>query len=796
MLALFYIQFCYPQLIIYYDSEVARFLNLIIAFVAMAILVTLSNNTIKKHLKQEEAIAKDKAQELKDASEDAERNRDLLSTLKDLQSTFLIDEELKESFNKLLEKLLAITGSEYGFIGEVLRDDEDDSPYLKTHATTNISWNKETSDFYDKNVPEEMVFWNLETLFGHVMKTESHVISNSPYSDKRSGGLSEGHPDLNTFLGLPVMHNKEMVGMLGIANRENGYDEDLVNFLRPFLSTYGTVIQNIRLKRTQKKYEKELRLAKEKAEESVRLKSQFLTNISHELRTPLSLIIGPITSLLRQNPEDIQIPSILKSLGMIKSNSNKMLLFIEDIMDLAKLNSEKLEVQTSTNHMYSFIQEIYSLFKIETTYRDIDFILKYTLPQSTVLNFDTRKVEKVINNLLSNAFKFTKDGGKIIFSITQVEGHVKVEIQDTGMGIDPDDLPHIFDRFYQTKDVNKPIFSGTGVGLALSQELAQIQGFQIFVSSILFKGSCFSFLLPAELEENYDASGTIDTTKKVNNLTPIRLKKEDKLSILIVEDSLEMSEFLKETLENEKYQISLAENGLVGLDILENNPMHFDLVITDLMMPEMDGFGLLESLRSTSWGMDLPVIVLTAKTGEKNKLKALKIGIDEYLTKPFVVDELITIIQNSIQNNHVRKIWNAKKKAEWKGELDIQKSEIAIPKNKELLINKSGIDQERVILAKEIVLKNIDVVSFSVENLAKGLTLSTRQLYRFMQLNIGITPLHFIKEIRLLEARSLLENKTYKSVKEVSYATGFGTVRHFSKSFISRFSKKPSSYLK
>jgi DNA-binding response OmpR family regulator/anti-sigma regulatory factor (Ser/Thr protein kinase) len=418
-----------------------------------------------------------------------------------------------------------------------------------------------------------------------------------------------------------------------------------------------------------------------------------------------------------------------------------------------------------------------------------------------VLDFDSYKMEKIINNLLSNAFKYTADSGAITVSIIDTGMAIKVEVQDTGIGIKSEDLPHVFERFYQTKEAKKKDVSGSGVGLALAQELASLQGFEIYVRSILNEGTTFSFLMPKvesvalvpnKIEPNYPSM--VEETPEVVGNMPETSEQKKKPSILIVEDNHDMAAFIKMVL-GTNYDISLAENGLIALNILKENSGQFDLIITDLMMPEMDGYELLEHIKAAKWGTHLPVIVLTAKSGEASKLRTLAIGVDEYLTKPFSVEELNIHVKRLIENALVRKDWQKKETTEEEVIPALSVTDTNAPG----AVKESALSiaaGEKIEEARAVVLKNIDETEFTVDDLARAVAVSKRQLYRFMQANVGLTPLKFINEIRLQEARQLLEDGACSTVKEVSYSIGFMSARHFSKNYATRFGKKPSDYFK
>ena len=608
-------------------------------------VIAMGLNFVNTRIQRERIKSEGIKAQLNAEKKEAEQNRDLLAMLKDLQSDFFLEEDLKNAFDNLLAQLLKLTNSTLGFVGEVLLSD--DQYELEIHAFSTVNPNREHSLNALSCIPKE----DLDSLSAYVMEAENYVIANKRSDLEAAKVVLADWTLFDNFLGIPVTYNHEKVGLIGIANREGGYDEDLVHLLSPFLSTYGSVLQNIRHKRTQTEYENELKEAKELAEYSNRLKSQFLTNISHELKTPLALILGPIELILTKPIEQFNTGELRNYLGIMQRNGNKMLEHIEDIMDLAKLNSNELTVQTKPLELFPFIQNLYILFKTEVAYRDIDYELNYEVNKQLMVPLDFKKIEKIINNLLSNAFKYTKEGGKITLSVLAIDRMITVKVEDTGIGIPSDHLPYIFNRFYQVKREGETIFSGTGVGLALVKELADIQGIVVDVESTLSKGSCFSFILPYVLPVSYvkESVAAVENTIYSSGLVG-----NEQCTILVVEDNYDMRLFLKKILKDE-YEVLLAENGLKGLEIVQADPSRINLIITDLMMPEMDGFELLENLKKEASTADLPVIVLTARHEKDSRLNALKIGVDEYLTKPFSIDELFATVKHLLQNYNQRK---------------------------------------------------------------------------------------------------------------------------------------------
>lgn len=609
-------------------------------------VIAMGLNFVDERIQRERVESEKKATQLNAEKKEAEQKRDLLAMLKDLQSDFFLEEDLKNAFDNLLAQLLKLTNSSIGFVGEVLLIDNKYS--LEIHA-----FSVENASYRDSITKED-----LNSLSNYIIDAENYVIANKATDLEAATVVLSDSTLFNNFLGIPVTYHYEIVGVIGIANRKGGYDDELVHLLSPFLSTYGSILQNIRLKRKQTEYENELKEAKELAEYSNRLKSQFLTNISHELKTPLALILGPIDLLLTKPIEQFNGGELRNYLGIMQKNGKKMLEYIEDIMDLAKLNSNELKIQTKPVALFPFIQNLYTLFKTEVAYRDIEYQLNYEVNKQLVIPLDTKKIEKIINNLLSNAFKYTKDGGKISLSVLVVDQTIQIKVEDTGIGIPAEHLPYIFNRFYQVKKEGETIFSGTGVGLALVKELADIQGIEINVESTLSKGSCFSFSLPYDLPDSYVQEPLAGIEKTLDD--SVHFDKQQG-TILVVEDNYDMRLFLKKILKDE-YEVILAENGLKGLELIQAQSSKISLIITDLMMPEMDGFELLENIKKQPSTADLPVIVLTAKHEKDSRLNALRIGVDEYLTKPFSIDELFATVKHLIHNYNQRKKTGLQKK--------------------------------------------------------------------------------------------------------------------------------------
>lgn len=518
-----------------------------------------------------------------------------------------------------------------------------------------------------------------------------------------------------------------------------------------------------------------------------RIKSRFFANISHELRTPLTLIIGPITLLLNQLQQKPEATPIKKSLKGIKKSSENLLKLVEEILDLSKMEAQKLGLNEEAVHLESFVQDIYQSFSKQADYLNINYTLEFNIEASLYLLLDSNKVERMLNNLLSNAFKFTGEGKQIRLTVNHSENEIKFIVTDTGTGIHPSDLPHVFERFYQSKQANTPTQGGTGIGLALVAEYTQLMAGSVHADSSLGEGSSFSISLPKQVVQlsaqeqqqillQYQPTLISDLTDELK-----LVQNSDKpITILVVEDHPEIRNFIHSIL-NLDYNVLTAPNGLEGLNILQNNPESIDLIISDVMMPQMDGFEMLEAIKADKNWQHTPVIMLTARASEEDKLHALTIGVHDYLTKPFSIEELKVRINNLLHNAFDRKTW-LKEQLE---PLDETPTSPDIPLE---------VDAKWVKKIEDFMASQIDNEAFTIPLLAEHMYLSEGHLRRKLKRITGLTPAKMFKLVRLNMARSYLEKGTFATVKEVAFAVGFQTADNFSKSYKKQFGKLPSAY--
>ncbi|MCF6349249.1 MAG: response regulator [Flavobacteriaceae bacterium] len=388
-----------------------------------------------------------------------------------------------------------------------------------------------------------------------------------------------------------------------------------------------------------------------------KMKTRLFANISHEFRTPLTLIKGPIEQL-EQHPEKKLSISNVK---MIRRNANRLLKLVNQLLDLSKLESGNLELESSEGNVYKCLRAVASSFSSHAAQRNMDY--QINIPSKKILwaSFDRDKLDKIIYNLLSNAFKFTDDEGIVKILVKFSKEQLKIEVVDSGCGIPSDRLPFVFDRFFQVDDSFTKEKEGTGIGLSLTKELVELMKGTIHVESEYKRGSVFKIMIPLEeiktVQKEDEEEFNIKINKEEASIT-IKPQNKNLHTILIVEDNKDMRDFIKQQLEDE-YQIIEAYNGQDGLE--KASKIMPDLIITDLMMPKMDGITLCKQLKKEINTSHIPVIMLTAKAGVENKIEGLETGADDYLTKPFNSKELHARIKNLIeQRQKLRELFSKK----------------------------------------------------------------------------------------------------------------------------------------
>lgn len=525
------------------------------------------------------------------------------------------------------------------------------------------------------------------------------------------------------------------------------------------------------------------------------VKSRFFANISHELRTPLTLILGPLGYII-EGEFPLKKGQLIKSLKNIYAHAQSLLQLVEEILDLSKLDAKKLELKEEPTPISIFFNNILSSFKSEFEYKNLTFTSTIDIPSThEYLWTDQQKIKKVLYNYLSNAIKFTPKNGSISCQIILIEDKVEllILVKDTGEGIHPKDLPHVFDRFYQSKYHEGIDRGGTGIGLALVQEFAYLMKGRAWVDSTLGKGSAFYFKYPVKTA--FKKQIMPFTQKELEGLEidkEVVISNTKNSNILVVEDNRDMRGFIAEVL-SQYYEVFTAENGNEAMKFLSATSQDIQMIISDIMMPEMDGVSLLKELKNHEYYKAIPVVMLTALASEKDKLSALNLGVDDYLTKPFSVAELLVRVRNLLFNYYQRKKWieeieHTKKHRSELYAIDTdQKTKMANAFEKE------GI---RVKELEKYVLHQIKMhEEVNRELLAEKAEMSIRNLNRKLKESTGLSASQFIKEIRLRWARSCLESQTVTSISHLAYQCGYSTPETFSRHYKQLYGKLPSEYL-
>ncbi|MCA0232699.1 MAG: response regulator [Bacteroidetes bacterium] len=511
------------------------------------------------------------------------------------------------------------------------------------------------------------------------------------------------------------------------------------------------------------------------------LKTSFFANISHEFRTPLTLILSPLKDLRREFPErDI--------FRLMQQNAERLLALINQLLDLSKLEAGKMDMQLQRSDLAQFLNYLFASF--ESLGQNKKIIFQYEQSQlSYIADFDQDKIEKIVTNLLSNAFKFTPPNGRVQVRVDYQKTQLLLKVQDFGIGIDPQRLPRIFDRFYQADSGDNRTYEGTGIGLALVKELVQVMKGSIHVESKVGEGSVFTVMLPM-LEESTavqgQVTGSINMPKEQALLVeelPIETPTNDgKEVLLIVEDNPELRAYIREIFAPHYYLLE-ASDGQEGLEkAIEELP---DVVICDLMMPRLDGFGFCKAMKNNELTNHIPIVMLTAKATLTDRLEGLELGADDYLSKPFDREELQVRVRNLIKQRQILLQKYTKNKASELAQKSQMEEETAL-KNR---IN----DEQFMQRCHEVLMQHLGESGFDVERFAETMNVSAVQLRRKLKASTGQGVIEYLRNFRLEKAAEMLANKT-ETVSEVAYKVGFESLSYFSKMFLEKFGKNPSEW--
>lgn len=629
-----------------------------------------------------------------------------------------------------------------------IQESNNDFQYFLEGFDQNWSeWNRETKKEYTNLPSGEFTF---------------KVRSKNALGDSSNAALFQ-------FVILPPWYRTWWANFLGIIFLLV-FINYLIKYRVRYLSNKNIILEKVVSERTAEINEQKVTLEKQANQllEMDQIKSNFFANISHEFRTPLTLIKGQLENVLGMVKDDI----VKKKINIAFNNSNRLNRLINQVLDLSKLESGKLKLEFETTDIISLLKNRVASFDSLAEQKSI-FLEFNSNIEKLFLNIDKEKIEEVIDNLISNAFKFTPLNGKISLTIDKEKSgfseNAVVKISDTGIGIPEDKLQHIFDRFYQADSSATKQFEGSGLGLAIAKELVELHGGSISVSSKLNSGTSFSIRLPID-------EIILNPAEAEQSIIPeITDGGEDKSMILIVEDNNEVRNYIKENLEK-NYRIDEAVNGEDGIyKAIEKIP---DLIITDVMMPKVDGFELCTKLKKDRRTSHIPIVMLTAKADEQNKLDGLQIGADEFLAKPFSPRELEIRVGNLI---HIRQLLREKYK------------EISVIKSEDIKAN--PIDKEFLKKVFILIKDHLEDNQFSVQKLADEMAMSVSQLNRKLNALINQSAGKLIRSTKLDYAAKLLE-KNAGNITEIGYRIGFSDLPSFTNSFKDKFGVSPSEYLK
>ena len=509
-------------------------------------------------------------------------------------------------------------------------------------------------------------------------------------------------------------------------------------------------------------------------EEANKAKLQFFTNISHELRTPLTLIADPVNYIIHDDNLNSQQRSMLQ---IVQRNVLVLTQLVSEILDFRKVQNGKMELRLSDFNLTESMKQWIKLFSVSAQKKNI--AISMDAPDTIMLRADQDKIERICYNLLSNALKYTSEGGEISLMAKEEGGRVMISVADNGCGISSDELPYIFDRFYQAKNAGR----GTGIGLAIVKAFTELHHGEVSATSIEGKGSTFTIHIPVrqkgevtnqpteKIEQLVEPSSAEEVPNQARHIDElIQPYQTDKPEVLIIDDNIDIRTYLRSVL-SEKYNVSEAADGKVGLELARK--IVPDIVLSDIMMPVMDGLAFCQQLKTDKAISHIPVILLTARSLDEQRAEGYEHGADAYLSKPFSLRLLLSRIDNLIESRKkLNQTWS-------KG---VEDDEIGNISNE---IDKSFLKQLR-----KIIQENLADSDLSVEQIGDEIGLSRVQLYRKVKALTGYSPVEMLRKARLTRARHLLRT-TEKTVSEVAYAVGFSTPSYFSKCYKDEFGENP-----
>jgi len=532
------------------------------------------------------------------------------------------------------------------------------------------------------------------------------------------------------------------------------------------LTAGAFLVRFIYLKERRRMAEKAAEEQRRQEEELNQMKFRFFTNVSHELRTPLSLIILPLESLMKEMKGTQAFPR----LETMHRNAKSLLDLVNHLLDFRKVEMGGEKLQLRKGNFSDFVVAALDVFRDEAARKDIRLTLSDE-SANPMMAFDSSMIQKVVSNLLSNALKFTPEGGSVEVRLSDEDGRrIRLDVADTGIGIPEEDLPYIFDRFYRSGNVGEAL--GSGIGLSLVRQYVEMHRGSVTATSELGNGTTFSVFLPTGLDENVQSADVAEEIPAEETEAPAGSRKR----LMVVDDNADFRLYLREELSRD-YDVSDASDGEECLRKLpQERP---DILVADVMMPNMNGFDLTRKVKEDVETSHIAVILLSARMSEDIRTEGYECGADSYLTKPFKMEMLQIRIRNLLEEREKR-----------------IRSFSATAEVSPMHVTVTTVDQRLMARITEKLEANMDNADYSVEELASDVGMHRMNLYRKIQSLYGMTPSEFIRTMRLKRAAQLLKDDPSLTVYEVADRVGFNTPKYFTRYFKEMFGVLPSQYAK
>jgi len=587
------------------------------------------------HIKND---ANHQTHQLNFAQHELKRQTSLLNMLQQANLDFVEHSQLQRTSQFMMNKLMDITESDCGFIGEVLKQQDGDTKI----NILSICHRENKTAFSDANNINNAA--HDECLINQVLESGQVIIKNGPVDTPEQAGMPSCCSTINNTMLVPVYYGTKIVGIYGLADRANGYDEKMVDFLQPFNATYAVLTHAKRSYTEQAIIQEDLLLAKLDADKASYAKSDFLSRMSHELRTPLNVILGYSQLLLDEVQYKLE-PDVVNCLSKVEQSGLHLLKLINEVLDLSHVESGVLNMDLKSIDLDQIMQEAISMVSVLTGQKNIK--LSYAAEDFNNINVqsDRLRLLQVLVNLLSNAIKYNRDQGKVIITGHSEDNVFIISIEDTGIGIPEDKQNKLFVAFDRLGAESSDI-EGTGIGLPITKKLVEIMGGQLKLKSQLNKGSTFYVHLTLSLLEK-----SLDDIQKNNDSIYLEGIEEGSHTILYIEDNEDNIRLVEKILcKYPSINLVTATDGITGLQLVAS--IQPDIILLDVQLPDLNGFGVLRQLRSNQETAAIPVLGVSANAMPQDVDDALAAGFDNYITKPINIRIFLDALNDMLDSLH------------------------------------------------------------------------------------------------------------------------------------------------